>query len=62
MREFLDDAHAHREDGYGRAQAHVKPQLPKRSDAAAEVQPHPGEVEAYLGKADDATSLRRARV
>lgn len=30
MREFLDDAHQHREDGYGRAQAHVKQQLPKR--------------------------------
>jgi chaperone required for assembly of F1-ATPase len=39
MREFLDDAHAHRQDGYGRAQAHVKPQLPKRFYAAAEVQP-----------------------
>ncbi|MEO6012938.1 MAG: ATP12 family protein [Devosia sp.] len=36
MREFLDDAHQHREDGYGRAQAHVKQQLPKRfyKDAA----------------------------
>ncbi len=30
MREFLDDAHAHRDDGYGRAQAHVKRELPKR--------------------------------
>ncbi|MEO6396251.1 MAG: ATP12 family protein [Devosia sp.] len=30
MREFLDDAHEHREDGYGRAQAHVKQQLAKR--------------------------------
>ena len=30
MREFLDDAHQHRQDGYGRAQAHVKRQLPKR--------------------------------
>jgi chaperone required for assembly of F1-ATPase len=30
MREFLDDAHAHREDGYGRAQAHAKGELPKR--------------------------------
>ena len=36
MREFLDDAHAHREDGYGRAQAHAKRDLPKRfyKDAA----------------------------
>jgi chaperone required for assembly of F1-ATPase len=30
MREFLDDAHEHRDDGYGRAQAHVRQQLPKR--------------------------------
>ncbi|RYE09928.1 MAG: ATPase [Hyphomicrobiales bacterium] len=36
MREFLDDAHAHRDDGYGRAQKHVKRELPKRfyKDAA----------------------------
>ena len=36
MREYLDDAHAHRDDGYGRAQAHVKRDLPKRfyKDAA----------------------------
>ncbi len=30
MREFLEDAHQHRNDGYGRAQAHVKENLPKR--------------------------------
>lgn len=30
MREFLDDAHKHRNDGYGRAQHHVKVDLPKR--------------------------------
>jgi chaperone required for assembly of F1-ATPase len=30
MRDFLEDADKHREDGYGRAQAHAKPQLPKR--------------------------------
>ena len=30
MREFLDDAYAHRGDGYGRAQAHAKRELPKR--------------------------------
>lgn len=30
MREFLEDADQHREDGYGRAQAHVKRELPKR--------------------------------
>lgn len=30
MREFLDDAYAHRADGYGRAQAHAKRELPKR--------------------------------
>mgnify|MGYP001390802632 CR=1 FL=1 len=30
MREFLDDAYEHREDGYGRAQKHVRQPLPKR--------------------------------
>ncbi|MEO7222300.1 MAG: ATP12 family protein [Devosia sp.] len=30
MRDFLDDAHAHRDDGYGRAQKHVRRELPKR--------------------------------
>lgn len=30
MREFLEDADAHKMDGYGRAQKHVKPVLPKR--------------------------------
>lgn len=38
MREFLDDAHAHRDDGYGRAQAHVKRALPKRFYKGAAVQ------------------------
>jgi chaperone required for assembly of F1-ATPase len=30
MREFLEDANEHRDDGYGRAQAHVRQTLPKR--------------------------------
>lgn len=30
MRDFLEDADQHRDDGYGRAQAHVKRELPKR--------------------------------
>jgi chaperone required for assembly of F1-ATPase len=30
MREFLEDADAHRDDGYGRAQHHMKQQLPAR--------------------------------
>ena len=30
MREFIEDAHQHRDDGYGRAQAHVRRELPKR--------------------------------
>jgi chaperone required for assembly of F1-ATPase len=42
MREFLDDAHAHREDGYGRAQAHAKRELPKRFYADAGVKPMDG--------------------
>jgi chaperone required for assembly of F1-ATPase len=39
MREFLDDAHAHRTDGYGRAQAHAKRELPRRFYKEASVQP-----------------------
>lgn len=39
MREFLEDADAHREDGYGRAQAHVKRELPKRFYKDASVVP-----------------------
>jgi chaperone required for assembly of F1-ATPase len=42
MREFLDDAHAHRDDGYGRAQKHVKRELPKRFYTVAAVQPAEG--------------------
>src|SRR5690554_6352615 len=30
MREFLEDALSHRDDGYGRAQKHVQRELPKR--------------------------------
>lgn len=30
MREFLEDADKHRDDGYGRAQHHAKQELPKR--------------------------------
>lgn len=30
MREFLEEAHEHRDDGYGRAQAKMKRELPKR--------------------------------
>lgn len=35
MREFLEDAHAHRDDGYGRAQAAMRRELPKRFYKAA---------------------------
>lgn len=38
MREFLEDANAHRQDGYGRAQAHVKRDLPRRFYKDASVQ------------------------
>lgn len=38
MREFLEDAEQHREDGYGRAQAHAKRELPKRFYKVAAVQ------------------------
>ncbi len=37
MREFLEDAEAHREDGYGRAEARQRRDLPKRFYKAAEV-------------------------
>ncbi len=39
MREFLEDAEAHRQDGYGRAQAHAKRDLPKRFYQEAAVRP-----------------------
>jgi chaperone required for assembly of F1-ATPase len=42
MREFLDDAHAHRTDGYGRAQAHARRELPERFYKQALVQPMDG--------------------
>ncbi len=42
MRDFLDDAHAHRDDGYGRAQKHVRRELPKRFYKVAEVKPVEG--------------------
>ena len=41
MREFLDDAHNHREDGYGRAQKHAKVELPKRFYKATGVGMYP---------------------
>ena len=42
MRDFLDDAHAHREDGYGRAQKQARAELPRRFYAQAAVQPMEG--------------------
>ena len=39
MREFLDDADQHRNDGYGRAQAHAGRQLPKRFYTSAAAEP-----------------------
>jgi chaperone required for assembly of F1-ATPase len=42
MREFLEDAHQHRDDGYGRAQAHVRRELPKRFYKEATVKPADG--------------------
>lgn len=39
MRDFLEDAHAHREDGYGRAQAANKVPLMKRFYKAVTVEP-----------------------
>jgi chaperone required for assembly of F1-ATPase len=42
MRDFLEDAEQHRDDGYGRAQAHVKRELPKRFYKEAAVMPFEG--------------------
>ena len=42
MREFLEDAHQHRDDGYGRAQVHAKRDLPKRSYRETAVVPVEG--------------------
>jgi chaperone required for assembly of F1-ATPase len=42
VREFLEDADKHRDDGYGRAQAHVKRELPKRFYKDATVTPIEG--------------------
>lgn len=38
MRDFLEDAHEHRQDGYGRAQAHAKRDLPKRFYKLVDIQ------------------------
>ncbi len=37
MREIIEEAHKHMDDGFGRAQAHTKTQLPKRFYEKAEV-------------------------
>lgn len=42
MREFIEDAHQHRDDGYGRAQKHVRSELPKRFYTEAGVAPVEG--------------------
>jgi chaperone required for assembly of F1-ATPase len=42
MRDFLEDALNHRDDGYGRAQKHVKQELPKRFYTEAAVAPVEG--------------------
>lgn len=42
MREFLDDAHSHRDDGVGRAQAAARRELPKRFYKEAAVTPMDG--------------------
>ncbi len=48
MRDFLEDAHAHRQDGYGRAQAADKVPLMKRFYKAATVVPVEGEHAVLL--------------
>lgn len=48
MRDFLEEAHAHRQDGYGRAQAADKVPLMKRFYTAATVAPVGGEHAVLL--------------
>ena len=52
MRELLEDAHEHREDGYGRAQAHARRALPQRFYKETAVTPVEGGFAVALdGKA-----------
>lgn len=48
MREFLEDAHAHKQDGYGRAQAANKVPLMRRFYKAVTVEPQEGEFAVLL--------------
>jgi chaperone required for assembly of F1-ATPase len=42
MRDFIEDAHQHRDDGYGRVQAHDKAELPRRFYKETAVAPAEG--------------------
>lgn len=59
MREFLDDAETHRDDGYGRAQAQEKRELPKRFYKTAGVAPAEGGFAVTL---DDKPSRTPGRI
>src|SRR5690606_30717031 len=59
MREFLDDAYAHREDGYGRAQKHARRQLPKRFDSEAS---YAGDGDAFVVTLDGRPTRTPGRV
>jgi chaperone required for assembly of F1-ATPase len=48
MRDFLEDADRHRDDGYGRAQAHVRQSLPRRFYKETGVVPVEGGYAATL--------------
>lgn len=55
MREFLEDAFAHQDDGYGRAQKHLKRELPKRFYTETGVVPVAGGFAVTLDEAKTRT-------
>jgi chaperone required for assembly of F1-ATPase len=60
MREFIEDAHRHRDDGYGRAQAHARPDdLPRRFYKTTGIAPVDG---GYAVTLDDRPSRTPGRV
>lgn len=59
MRDFLEDALAHRDDGYGRAQKHIQRELPKRFYTAVAVVPAEGGFTVNLDGRRVKTPTRR---
>lgn len=59
MRDFLEDALAHRDDGYGRAQKHIQRELPKRFYTTVAVIPAEGGFTVSLDGRRVKTPTRR---